>query len=240
MPEAAFALRTVLSGCDRLPTSPGLSGKSRLTSAKGSEVCWGVERRGGGELWQGRLRAGPWGAGRSGSPCSLGVPSRAPRPAFCFGKRLPAPALLLPGTGRSEPATPSLPPRLPVLGSLALCRQKPLLVCVSLFLSRCLLLLFLLGIQHFEHGLHAGHESRSRVAMATSWALRAGELRALRTRTSGCQGRREGKGPEHGHAPVERPSGRPRARLQGDVPGAALASDTRCHVWRSRDHRQVQ
>lgn len=63
-----------------------------------------------------------------------------------------------------------------------LCKQKPLFICVCLFLSRCLLLLFLLGIQHFEHGLHAGHESRSRVAMATSWAPRAGEHCPLPTR----------------------------------------------------------
>lgn len=170
----------------------------------------------------------------SGSP--PGPPAQRSASGRCFQPRL---CSCRERGGASQPHLP-LPPRLPVLGSLALCRQKPLLVCVSLFLSRCLLLLFLLGIQHFEHGLHAGHESRSRVAMATSWALRAGELRALRTRTSGCQGRREGKGPEHGHAPVERPSGQPRARLQGDVLGATLASDTRCHVWRSRDHRQVQ
>lgn len=167
-------------------------------------------------------------------------PLPGPPPSVLLREDASSPGSAPAGNG-AERASHTFPaPRLPVLGSLALCRQKPLLVCVSLFLSCCLLLLFLLGIQHFEHGLHAGHESRSRVAMATSWALRAGELRALRTRTSGCQGRREGKGPEHGHAPVERPSGQPRARLQGDVPGAALASDTRCHVWRSRDHRQVQ
>lgn len=187
-------MRTLLSGRDRLPARPQ-SPKHPLRAfpkrADPSPLLKVQRSAGSRALGQrGVLAGGPAGQavgrGCSGSPCRLGVPSRAPRPAFCFGKML-SELQLCSGWeqgGVSWPHLLCLPSSLfRGLWQKVLCKQKPLFICVCLFLSRCLLLLFLLGIQHFEHGLHAGHESRSRVAMATSWALRAGEHCPLPMRT---------------------------------------------------------